>query len=73
VHNQKVDSTNLHTFIRTIEGRLAVIEHDLKRNIQVTQTLRGKEKSTHGVETSDIEGSLQAHLKNAQYILDLMN
>ena len=44
------------------------IEQNMKSNIKLTADDALKDSSV-----ADIQGSLQAHLKNAQYILDLMN
>lgn len=49
--------------MKTINHRLSTIEHTIKKNIS---------KQQEGTDISS-QGSLQAHLYNAQYILDLMN
>lgn len=63
VQNMKLDKNNLRGLMETINYRLSTIEHTLRKGIQ---------KKTS---QSDLcsQGSLQAHLHNAQYVLDLMN
>ncbi len=49
--------------MKIINHRLSTIEHTLKKQITKKQPS----------DDLDFQGSLQAHLYNAQYVLDLMN
>ena len=53
--------------LKDIERELVNIEQNMKNNIKLIADVLKDQP------TQDIQGSLQAHLKNAQYILDLMN
>ena len=68
MHNQKLDLNNQKDLLKEIDGHLIRIEKDLKNNIKLTNDDVFRDQPA-----GDIQGSLQAHLKNAQYILDLMN
>ena len=64
VVNQKVEQGNLTELIKSLDQRLIYIEHMLRQNTQQTAT---------DLADDGIKGSLQTHLENAQYILDLMH
>ena len=61
LHNQKIVHRDLQQLLKSIDTKLQLIEKQLCQNIQQRK-----------IEDS-VQGALQVHLDNAQYILDLMS